>query len=136
MTTGDYDALPGATPEEKMRSLGIVKGTSIDLRSLSSLSAQYGVATYLFFEPDLAENVPLEQVIHRYKDVPDDMRPYIHIEAFLRFIHENDPSFSAVMAKDPVMVRIVTISQIAAAPSVPPLVYITGLMPFLDEMHL
>jgi len=136
MMTGDYAALSGKNPEEKMRPLGIVKGKSIDLRILSSISARYGVAIYLFFEPDLARNVPLELVIYQYKDVPEDMRPYIRVEAFLQFIYETDPTFSEVMEKDPVMVRIVTIGQIAVDPTDPPLVYVTGLMPYLDEMQL
>lgn len=136
MTTGSYDALPGKGPEEKMRTLGIAAGRSVDLQALSAVSSRYGVAVYLFFDEHLARTVPLEQVIHQYREVPEDMRPYIRVESFLQFVHENDPSFAQVMAKDPVMVRIVKAGQIAADPGVPPLVCVTGLMPFLDELDL
>jgi hypothetical protein len=64
------------------------------------------------------------------------MRPYVRVENFLRFVQENDPSFALVMQQHPVMIRIVRVDQIAADPAVPPLVYVTGLMPYLDELNL
>lgn len=136
MTTGDYTALPGETPEQKLNGIGIVPGATLDVRTLAAVSARYGVAVYLFFVRDLARRLPLEQVIHRYRDAPEDMRPYIRVEAFLRYVGENDPVFAGVMARDPVMVTIVAVGQIAADPAIPPLVYITGEMPYLEEMDL
>ncbi len=136
MTTAAYEALTGTTPKVKLRPLGMIKGAKVDLAALAALPAKYGVAVYLFFEEEPARNVPLELVIRKYQNVSEDMRPYIRIEGFLQFIQENDPSFAQVMAKNPVMVTIVTVGQIAADPQAPPLVYITGLMPLLDELQV
>jgi hypothetical protein len=136
MTTDAYTALAGTTPAEKLAPLGILAEATIDLRTLAAAAADYGIAGYLFFEEDLARNMPLELVISRYREVPDDMRPYVRVENFLRFVQENDPSFALVMQQHPVMIRIVRVDQIAADPAVPPLVYVTGLMPYLDELNL
>ncbi len=136
MTTDAFTSLNGTTPVEKLATLRIVPGASLDLRMLAAVAARYGVAIYLFFEEELARNVPLEQVISRYREVPDDMRPYVRIENFLRFVQENDPSFAEVMQQHPVLVTIVRVDQIAADPAVPPLIYVTGLMPHLDDLNL
>jgi hypothetical protein len=136
MTTDEYSPLAGTTPAEKIGLLGIGPGIGVDLRKLAAVSVKFGVAVYLFFEEDLARNIPLEQVIHRYRDVPDDMRPYVRIENFLRFIQENDPSFAQVMQEHPMIINVVRVDQIAADPAVPPLVYITGLMPDLEDLKL
>jgi hypothetical protein len=136
MTTEAYTALPGSIPAEKLATLGIVTGSHIDLRTLAMVSTRYGIAVYLFFERELAQGVPLEMVISRYRDVPEDMRPYVRVESFLRFVQENDPSFEQVMDKHPVMVGITRVDQIAADPKAPPLVYVTALMPDLENLNL
>lgn len=136
MISDAYRALPGITPEEKLAPFGITAGLQVDLRRLAEVSREYGITAYLFFDEALARNNPVEMVIHRYREVQEDMRPYVRIEAFLHFIEENDPSFLQVMDAHPVMVTIIKTGQIAADPNIPPLVYITGLMPFADEFRM
>jgi len=136
MTTDTYIALTGTTPAEKLATQGIIPGKSININDLASAAIRFDIAVYLFFENDLARNQPLEAVIHQYKDIPEFERPYVRVEAFLRFVKDNDPSFETVMRQRPIMVEIVKIDEIAADPKIPPLVYVTALMPFSDELNL
>ncbi|WAC05588.1 MAG: hypothetical protein OS112_02880 [Methanoregula sp.] len=136
MTTDTYRMLPGKTPAEKLGSLGFVPGKKIDLRELAAAVGTYGISVYLFFNEQLARNTSLELVIHQYRDVPAFERPYVRAEEFLRFVQENDPAFQQVMQADPVMVEIINVAEISANPAIPALVYITALMPYLDELGI
>jgi hypothetical protein len=136
MTTDAYSALIGTTPAEKLASQDIIPGKSVNINDLASVALRFDIAVYLFFENDLVRNQPLEVVIHKYKDIPEFERPYVRVEAFLRFVKDNDPSFETVMRERPIMVEIVKIDEIDADPKIPPLVYVTALMPFSDELNL
>jgi hypothetical protein len=63
------------------------------------------------------------------------MAPYITIESFLRFTRENDPSFEQTMREVPLMIEIVNIGEMQS-PGYGALRYISGLMPFLDELDV
>ena len=67
---------------------------------------------------------------------PEFERPYVRVEEFLRFVQENDPTFHQVMQAHPITPEVITVAEIAANPAIPALVYITALMPYLDELHL
>jgi len=45
-----WAAHSGAAPAEKLESLGIACGKTVDIRMLDQVSRDYGVAVYLFFE--------------------------------------------------------------------------------------
>jgi hypothetical protein len=136
MTTDAYRMLPGTTPAEKLGSLGFAPGNKTDIRELAAAAGTYGIAVYLFFDEQLARSTALELVIHKFRDVPEFERPYVRIGDFLRFVEENDPSFQQVMQAHPITIEVITVAEIAANPNVPALVYITALMPYLDELHV
>jgi hypothetical protein len=136
MTTDAYRTLPGTTPAEKLGALGFAPGKKVDIREIAAAATTYGIAVYLFFEEQLARSTALELVIHKFRDVPEFERPYVRIGDFLRFVQENDPSFEQVMQAHPIMIEIITVAEIAANPNVPALVYITGVMPYSDELQV
>ncbi len=109
--------------------------SAVDIREIAAAATTYGIAVYLFFEEQLARSTALELVIHKFRDVPEFERPYVRIGDFLRFVQENDPSFEQVMQAHPIMIEIITVAEIAANPNVPALVYITGVMPYSDELQ-
>ena len=135
-TEAAWEALPGKTPAEKLGSLGITREGTLDIRMLDEISHTYGIVVFLFFEEDLARTRTLESVLEEFDIFPEYGRPYITSESFLRFTRENDPSFEQTMRELPLMVGIVTIGETQEPKSGKTIRYITGLMPFLDELDV
>jgi hypothetical protein len=131
-----WDALPGNTTEEKLRSFGAMKGCMLDIRMLDEISRKYDVEVYLFFEEDLARGRTLESVLEEYDPVPEYGRPYVTVGSFLRFTRENDPSFERTMRDFPLVIEIVNTGEMLSMRCGTPVRFITGLMPFLDEMDV
>lgn len=131
-----WTALTGTTPAGKLASLGVTKGDFTDIRKLDAIARKYGVRIFLFFEKDLVHTRTIEQVLSDYRDVPEYERPYILIDAFLRFTRENDPSFEDTMREFPLMVEIAVIGEMLPLKEGAAVPYIAGLMPFLDELDV
>jgi transcriptional regulator with XRE-family HTH domain len=131
-----WAALPGATPAEKLATIGITVKKSVDIRKLGTIAENYGVPVYLFFEEDLARNRSFESVLAEFGNVPEYERPVILVESFLRFTQENDPSFEQTMEEFPLMVGIIAIGEAPRGNDPVPVPYVTCLMPFLDELDL
>ena len=106
------------------------------MRLLEEISGTYKIPVYLFFEDDLARTRTLESVQEEYGQVPEYERPFILLESFLTFTRENDPSFEQTMREFPLTVEIVNIGETVPVGSTRPLPYVTGLMPFLDELDV
>ena len=121
---------------EKLLSLGIEKRRTLDVRTLDEIARNYGVAVYLFFEEELARNRTLESVEKEFGTFPEFERPFIGVEKFLKFTRENDPSFDQTLTDFPLMVEIVTIGETRAPSGEITVPYVTGLMPFLDELDV
>ena len=132
----NWSALGGTKPEEKLGSLGVAEGRTLDIRMLDEISRTYGVEVFLFFEEDLARTRTLESVLEEFGIFPEYGRPYITIENFLRFTRENDPTFEQTMRELPLMIEIVTIGEMQLSNNGTTVRYITGLMPFLDELDV
>jgi len=128
--------LPGSTPEEKLGLLGLVPGKQIDVRSLGALANTYAIEVTLFFEEELARTRTLDSVIEEYRAVSEFERPYIGVGSFLTFTRENDPSFEQTMHEFPLMIEIVSAGERLAGPDKRPVLFATGLMPFLDELDV
>ncbi len=135
-TTAAWESLPGKTHEEKLGSLGVLRDGTLDIRMLDEISRTYGLEVFLFFEEELARRRTLESVLEEYDIFPEFGRPYISMTSFLRFTRENDPSFEQTMREFPLMVEIVTIGETLEPKSGKRIRYITGLMPFLDELDV
>jgi hypothetical protein len=135
-TVAAWEALPGKTQDEKLGSLGVTKDRMLDIRMLDEISRTYGIEVFLFFEKDLARTRKLESVLEEYEIFPEYGRPYIRIGSFLRFTRENDPSFEQTLREFPLMVEIVTIGETPQHGQEKVIHYITGLMPFLDELDV
>ena len=129
-------SLAGHSPEEKLGSLGIAPGKRIDIRKLGRYANSHGIEITLFFEEDLARTRTLESVRQEYGSLPEYERPYVDVNAFLRFTRENDPSFEQTMKEFPLMITIVASGEYRAGPGKDPVLYATGLMPFLDEFDV
>ncbi|MEI7856099.1 MAG: hypothetical protein WCH85_01190 [Methanomicrobiales archaeon] len=130
-----WSALGGTTPVEKLGSLGVFEGRTLDVRFLDEISRTYGVSVVLFFEEDLARTRTLESVQEEFEPVGEFERPFIAVSSFLSFTRENDPSFEQTMREFPLLVEIVTVGEtcLKDGKMVP---YVAGLMPFLDEMDV
>jgi hypothetical protein len=130
-----WSALGGTTPAEKLGSLGVTEGRTLDVRFLDEIARTYGVTVTLFFEEDLARTRTLESVQQEFSHVGEFERPFIAIGSFLKFTRENDPSFEHTMREFPLLIEIVTVGEtrLKDGKTVP---YIAGLMPFLDEMDV
>jgi len=131
-----WEALCGKTPEEKLGSLGIIGGRHVDIRMLDEISRKYGIEVFLFFEEDLARTRTLDSVIEEFDVFPEYGRPYVGIGSFLRFTRENDPSFEQTMREFPLMIQIVNTGTMQSPKDGTLSRYITGLMPFLDELNI
>jgi hypothetical protein len=135
-TMNTWDALSGKTTEEKLGSLGIQCGMDVDLRMLDEISRNYGIEVFLFFEEDLARTRTLESVIEEFEVFPEYGRPYVCIGSFLRFTRDNDPSFEQTMREFPLMIQVVNTGTKQSPKDGTRTHYITGLMPFLDELNI
>jgi len=135
-TEAAWEALPGKTTAEKLGSLGVTMEGTLDIRLLDEISRTYGIGVFLFFEEDLARTRTLESVLEEFDIFPEYGRPYITIESFLRFTRENDPSFEQTMREFPLMVEVATIGERQSPEHGTMIHYITGLMPFLDELDV
>lgn len=129
-------AIPGSTPVEKMGFLGILPGKKIDIRRLGTYANSHGIEITLFFEEDLARSRTIESVQQEFSHLPEYERPYVDVNAFLRFTRENDPSFEATLEEFPLMIEIVSIGEKPARAGTPPSLFATGIMPFLDEFDV
>jgi hypothetical protein len=135
-TTAAWESLTGKTHEEKLGSLGVTRDRKLDIRMLDEISRTYGIEVFLFFEEDLARRRTLESILEEFDVIPEYGRPYIGIGSFLRFTRENDPSFEQTMGEFPLMIEIVAIGEMQEPVSGKTVRYITGLMPFLDELDV
>jgi len=130
-----WSTLGGTTPVEKLGSLGVFEGRTLDVRFLDEIARTYGVSVILFFEEDLARTCTLESLEQDFASVGEFERPFIAVSSFLSFTRENDPSFEQTMREFPLMVEIVTVGEtcLKNGKAVP---YVAGLMPFLDELEV
>jgi hypothetical protein len=135
-TMSAWEDLSGKTPEEKLGSLGILGGRDVDIRMLDEISRKYGIGVFLFFEEDLARTRTLESVIEEFDVFPEYGRPYVSIGSFLRFTRDNDPSFEQTMREFPLMIQVVNTGTMQSPKDGTQTHYITGLMPFLDELNI
>jgi hypothetical protein len=135
-TMSSWEALSGKTSEEKLGSLGILGGRDVDIRILDEISRKYGIEVFLYFEEDLARTRTLESVIEEFDVFPVYGRPYVSIGSFLRFTRDNDPSFEQTMREFPLIIQIVNTGTMQSPKDGTLTHYITGLMPFLDELNI
>jgi hypothetical protein len=131
-----WEVLPGKTTEEKLRSMGAVKGSMLDIRMLDEISRRYDVEVYLFFEEGLARTRTLESVLEEYNPIPEYGRPYITVGSFLSFTRENDPTFEQTMREFPLRIEIVNTGEMESPAYGTTVRFITGIMPFLDELDV
>jgi hypothetical protein len=128
--------LTGTTAEERLGSVGITIGAQIDVRTLGALSHTYAIRIVLFFEEDLARNRTFDSVAEEFGAFPEFERPYIEVNRFLAFTRENDPSFEATMDAFPLKIEIVTAGESPSGSDGKSALFVTGLMPFLDELDV
>jgi hypothetical protein len=132
----DWVALPGKTTEERLRSLGAMKGSKLDIRMLDEISRRYDIEVYLFFEEDLARTRTLESVLEEYDLLPEYGRPYVTVGSFLSFTRENDPTFEQTLREFPLIIEIVKTGEMESPAYGTTVRFITGMMPFLDELDV
>jgi len=131
---------PTGTPEgtafpPDLERLGIVPGAKIDIRELDAMRKRHNFHVYLYFEEDLARDSTLRKDLQEYGDIPDLERPFIRLDAFLRFATESDPLFIRRLDELPLVVEIVAYGNIGLREGkLTP--YVKGVMPFLDELAM
>ncbi|NMA10930.1 MAG: hypothetical protein GX932_07990 [Methanomicrobiales archaeon] len=118
-----------------MERLGIVAGAKIDIRDLDAMGRRHNFRVYLYFEEDLAKDSTLREDLQEYRDVPDLDRPFVNLNAFLRFAAEQDPLFTRRLDELPLVIEVTAYGELRTEEGklVP---YVKGLMPFLDELTM
>lgn len=131
---------PTGTPEgtafpPDLERLGIVPGAKLDIRELDNLGKRHNFQVFLYFEEALARSSTLRKDLQEYGDVPDLERPFIRLDAFLRFATESDPLFTRRLDELPLVIEVVAYGEIRIQEG-KPLPYVKGVMPFLDELTI
>jgi hypothetical protein len=75
-------------------------------------------------------------VLEEYDPVPEYGRPYVTVGSFLRFTRENDPSFEQTLREFPLVIEIVSTGEMESPTYGTSVRFITGMMPFLDELDV
>lgn len=115
--------------------LGIGPETKIDIRELDRMGRNHNFHVYLYFEEDLAKSSTLQENLQEYADTPGLERPFVRLDAFLKFATESDPLFSRRLEELPLMIKIVAYGKIETDEE-GSVTYVKGLMPFLDELDI
>ncbi|WP_067050099.1 hypothetical protein [Methanofollis ethanolicus] len=124
-----FENLKGSGVDEKFASIGVSTGVQVDILELQRLSRRYGFRAVVYFEEEMAQAGDLAADEKEYADVPESDRPFVSVDDFLKFAREYDPySFDIRLKELPIMIEVVAVGEIAGTP------YVTGLMPFLDEL--
>ncbi|MBN1195278.1 MAG: hypothetical protein JXA08_08055 [Methanomicrobiaceae archaeon] len=126
---------PDTAAAELCESIGLKAGDVVDIRKLRALCTTHGIDAYLYWEEDLARKGDLERDLRDYAGIPEENRPFIRIDAFLKFFTETyamypkstDELFEAIPLR-------ITIMSCGRRSSAEKKAYLIGLMPFLDEM--
>ena len=131
---------PTVTPEgttfpPELERLGVVAGAKIDIRDLDAMGRHHNFHVFLYFEEDLARDSTLREDLQEYDDVPDLERPFVNLNAFLRYAAEQDPLFTRRLDELPLVIEVVAYGELGTEEGklIP---YVKGLMPFLDELTL
>ncbi len=125
----------GTTFPPELERLGIAPGAKIDIRELDKMGKGHNFHVFLYFEEDLAKDSTLREDLQEYGDVPDLERPFVRLDAFLRFATEEDPLFTRRLDELPLVVEVVAYGELGTREGklVP---YVKGVMPFLDELTM
>lgn len=125
----------GTTFPPDLERLGIAPGAKIDIRDLDTMGKRHNFHVFLYFEEDLARSSTLREDLQEYSDVPDLERPFISLDAFLRFATESDPLFTRRLDELPLVVEVVAYGELRTQEGeLGP--YVKGVMPFLDELPM
>jgi hypothetical protein len=129
---------PTSTPEgtafpPDLERLGIVPGAKIDIRDLDRMGRRHNFQIFLYFEEDLVRSSTLQEDLREFGDVPDLERPFIRLDAFLKFATESDPLFARRLEELPLVIEVVAYGEMEIGER-GLVAYIKGLMPFLDEL--
>jgi len=129
---------PTSTPEgtafpPDLERLGIVPGAKIDIRELDRMGRRHNFQIFLYFEEDLVRSSTLQEDLREFGDVPDLERPFIRLDAFLKFATESDPLFARRLEELPLVIEVVAYGEMKIGER-GLVAYIKGLMPFLDEL--
>ena len=129
------DTQEGPAFPQHLEKLGIGPGAKIEIRELDNLGKRHNFQICLYFEEDLARDSTLQEDLQEYSDVPDLDRPFVRLDAFLRFAAESDPLFTRRLDELPLVIEVVAYEEVRTGEgkTVP---YIKGLMPFLDELTM
>jgi hypothetical protein len=108
---------------------GIEAGKKVDIRVLEAIALQDDVLIILYFEEDLARTSAYAEDLVSNEAFPEHERPFIEIRSFLKFQREMSPYFNKALITVPLIITIVSTSEIHEGRSV-----IKGILPFLNEM--
>jgi hypothetical protein len=118
--------------EKMLLASGIAVGKNVDIRTLAKIADQQKVEVILFFEEPLAREEDFGAVRERFAEVPEFERPFVRVQAFLRFAAGSDPTFMTRLKEFPLRIAIVGFGEYREAGRSVPVV--KGLMPFLGEI--
>lgn len=132
MKKKNLDQIEGGTLTEQLAHLGVKIGDQVDIRDLNILHDRYGVQVVLYFEEELVRKSQYELDLAEHAHVPIYERPFIEVGTFLGFAGESDPTFAQRLVDFPLMIQVIGIGQLSDKAKTP---FLTGLMPFVDEIE-
>ena len=127
-----------SSTEEKIEAGGLHIGDVVDIRDLKRMSGE-GADVVLYWEEDMGRAANYEADLAEYGHLPEENRPFITIDAFLKFFAETYTTFpksvDELLAEIPISIEITAVREYTPKGETGTKTLIAGLMPFRDEME-
>ncbi len=124
--------------EEKIGAGSVRIGDQVDIRTLKRMSDE-GADVVLYWEEDMGRAANYEADLADYGHLPEENRPFITIDAFLKFFAETCSMFPKsvddLLAEIPIAIEITAVREYTPKGKTETKTLIAGLMPFRDEME-
>ncbi|MDG6256210.1 MAG: hypothetical protein QCH35_01285 [Methanomicrobiaceae archaeon] len=125
--------------EEAIAEEGVRVGARVDIRTLKRISAHRGINVVLYWEEEMGRKGDYESDLADYQHLAEENRPFITIDAFLKFFTETYAMFpkpvDELLAEIPIAIEITAVRTYIPKGETETQTLIAGLMPFRDEME-
>jgi hypothetical protein len=125
--------------EERIAAEGVRSGAQVDIRTLKRIAEEEGVDVVLYWEEDMGRAAEYEADRAEYGHLPEENRPFITIDAFLKFFSETYTMFpksvDELLSEIPISIEITAVRTYTPKGKTTTKTLIAGLMPFRDEME-
>ncbi|HDR72972.1 MAG TPA: hypothetical protein ENN85_03550 [Methanoculleus sp.] len=125
--------------KEAIADEGVRVGAQVDIRTLKRISVQRDINVVLYWEEDMGRKADYESDLADNGHLAEENRPFITIDAFLKFFAETYAMFpkpvDELLADIPIAIEITAVRMYIPKGETETKTLIAGLMPFRDEME-